>query len=106
MKMYSVLDQKAEVFMRPVFHRAHGEALRAFEVEASNPESVMCRFPEDFILFYIGEFNEQNGAITVLEPISLARATEFAGKSKVGPGDGELLGSAGNGQSAEPLSHQ
>lgn len=76
MKMYSIKDQAAEAFMTPFSARTHGEAIRGFYFEASNPESMIARSPADFYLFYIGEFHQDTGEFEPALPCALANGLE------------------------------
>lgn len=78
MRMYSIFDQKAEVFLQPVFFRAHGEAMRQLETELRNPESMMGAHPEDFVLFHVADFDVDTGVLSVVEPpLVLSRASDL-----------------------------
>lgn len=78
MKLYSVYDQKAESWGQPVFYRAHGEALRGLEDECRRPESIIAAHPEDFVMFYLGDFDETTGTLVVENsPLVLSRASEL-----------------------------
>ncbi len=77
MKMYSIYDTKAEAYMKPFFWRSHGEALRFFYDEAARDDSILSSHPEDFVLFYVGEFDENEGFFDAVEPtVSLGRASD------------------------------
>jgi len=65
--IFSVYDSKAETYGTPMFFPAKGQATRAFEDQANNPESVICNHPGDFTLFCIGEFNSDDGSIVPLD---------------------------------------
>ena len=57
----AVYDVKAEAFGRPIFVSAPGLAIRAFMDEIKNSESQMHRYPSDFRLFQLGEFDDGLG---------------------------------------------
>ena len=88
MKMYSVFDAKSGAWMRPIFANAHGEAIRFFQLEAERPDALMHKFGEDFVLFYIGEFDEEEGRVTGCEPLPLSRASEFTANSATAASEG------------------
>lgn len=77
----SVLDSKAGHFSRPVFSVAVGEALRGFQLECQNPESMLNRFPGDFRLFLVGAFNQVTGELEVQVPVEIGTALDFVGRS-------------------------
>lgn len=72
MELYvvSVYDLALAAFSRPVFVRSKGEALRSFQNEvnkASSTEgaSAIADHPQDFQLFYLGTFNDDDGRFTM-----------------------------------------
>lgn len=66
LKMFSIRDAKGEVFNQPWFAKTHGEAERNFRTLASKPDSMVSQFPEDFDLYYIGEYDDQSGKVEPL----------------------------------------
>lgn len=78
MNMYSVYDQKAEAYGQPIFLRTHGEAMRTLEDELARGDSLIAQHPEDFILFFVGHFDELSGVFTVEDtPLVLGRASSM-----------------------------
>lgn len=78
MKIYAIYDHATEAFGQPFFVKAQGQAVRSFRDECENPESQFAKHPGDFDLFYIGEYNEENGTITQQGTERVARASDFA----------------------------
>lgn len=60
-KVYSIYDVQAEIFQRPIFAVAEGEALRAFIDIAGSAEHAISKHPADYSLFYVGTWNDSNG---------------------------------------------
>jgi len=78
MKMYAVYDSKAEVHSAPFVVRTKGEAIRSFQEAANNKESHIGKYPEDYALFEIAEWNDENGVVTPHKaPIHIGGAREF-----------------------------
>ena len=76
--VFSVYDSKAEMFNQPMFFKAKGEALRAFEDEANRTESAIFKHPGDYTLFLIGDYDVETGLLTPLgTPQSLGLGVEF-----------------------------
>lgn len=69
-KMYAVRDVKAGYFLPPFLMLTDGEALRAFEEASINPQTPIGQHPEDFQLFFLGDYDEITGIIST-EPVSL-----------------------------------
>lgn len=79
MNMYAVFDQKAQAYGNPVFFRTHGEATRVLEDEILKGDTLIAKHPEDFVLFFIGHFDEVSGVMSVEDvPLTLGRASDLA----------------------------
>lgn len=60
----SVFDSKGSYFFDPFAVRTRAEAARHFMTSVTNPDNGMLyQHPEDFTLFYLGEFDELTGAV-------------------------------------------
>lgn len=78
LKVCSVLDAKVAAYNAPFFVRSRGEALRSWQSAVNDPETMMCKYPEDYTLFEIGEFDESTGTLVPASPhVSLGCAVEF-----------------------------
>lgn len=77
----AVHDQKLEAFARPVFVASEGVAMRSFadEVRRQAENNEMNRHPEDFALYALGTFNDQDGS---LNPLSAPRRLMTATQAK------------------------
>ena len=62
-RIYSIYDQKAEMHNFPMFVKMEGEALRAFADACNNPEHQYGRHPEDYLLTFLGEYDDELGTI-------------------------------------------
>lgn len=78
MKLFGIFDSKVEAFLRPFFARTAGEALRDFSQAVTDKDSAIGKFPGDFTLFELADFDEHNGKIVPLAtPKSLGIAIEY-----------------------------
>lgn len=66
-KMYSIRDSKAEIFYPPMFQKTHGEAERTFNKMVQDEKSMISQYPDDYDLYYIGEYDDQTGTINSLQ---------------------------------------
>lgn len=66
MQMFTIHDSKGEIFNPPYSSRSFGEAERIFSELQKNPESTISKYPEDFSLHHIGEYDDQTGEIAPL----------------------------------------
>lgn len=75
-KAFAIRDSKAGFFNQPFFQHSHGEAERSFKRLSNDVQSNISQFPEDFDLYYIGEYDNITGTITALEtPQHMIKAT-------------------------------
>lgn len=82
-KVFSVYDVKSEVYGRPFCAVAVGEALRAFKDLASDKNTTVGRYPDDFKLCQVGEFNDLTAEYKNHGPVTLGFASEFVGVAGV-----------------------
>ena len=66
MKLFAMLDIKANHYLQPFPEASTISALRGFEVAVNNSESIFSRFPDDFCLMELAEFDQQTGKIIPL----------------------------------------
>lgn len=57
-KVYSIRDAKGENFNPPFLKKTHGEAERDFTSLARDEKSNVAQYPEDYDLYYLGEYND------------------------------------------------
>lgn len=77
MKIYSILDTKLAEFNTPFFAKNDLIACRSFGDLVRDTRSTVCQHPEDFILFSIGTFDPDSGAVSPESPTQVAKAVDF-----------------------------
>ena len=75
--MFTVKDTKGEIFLSPFFLNATGLACRSFAETANDPQSMICRYPDDYTLFEIGYFDDQTGEVVNEDPHNLGAARTY-----------------------------
>lgn len=65
LKMFAVYDSKAECYDKPFCMLTKGECIRGFSEAAQDPKSHLGKYPGDYTLFEIGEYEQNTGNITV-----------------------------------------
>jgi len=63
MKLFAMFDRKAGFYMQPFPETSTVAALRGFEVAVNDSKSIFSRFPDDFCLMELAEFDQHSGAI-------------------------------------------
>lgn len=66
-KMFMILDAKADAFNLPFCMATRGLAVREFTEQANSKESMIGRYPDDYSLYEIAEFDTQDGKISPYE---------------------------------------
>lgn len=64
MKIFSIFDEKTEVYSKPFYELTIGSAIRVFSDAANDPQSPFSKHPEDYTLFLIGDFDDNTGEVT------------------------------------------
>ena len=65
-QMFSIYDEKSQVYS-PIYLYVHdGEALRDFMEAAADSQSKLSKYPSDFKIYKLGFFNDCTGVIESL----------------------------------------
>lgn len=70
MKLYSLLDTKAKVYGAPFAAPNDGIAGRLVMEALRDPQSMVAKYPNDFQLYCLGEYDEHTGEL-VQEKVQL-----------------------------------
>jgi hypothetical protein len=85
LKICTVYDSKAECYLQPFYCKSKGEALRSFIEISNDSKSQIGKYPEDFTLFELGEFDDSNANFRMYDAkVALGCALEFV---KTGSGN-------------------
>lgn len=74
MNVFTVFDSAASAYLEPFFAPTLEFALRGFREAVNKEGHQFAKFPEDYTLFHIGEFDQGTGALKPCEPRSLGVA--------------------------------
>lgn len=78
LKAFSIRDSKADVFNTPFFQKTHGEAERSFKQLIQDDKSMLSKYPEDYDLYFIGEYDDNTGKLVTLDtPQHLVKAMQL-----------------------------
>ena len=78
LKVYTVYDTKAEAYLQPFFSQSKGVAIRSFQEAVRDEKSNISKYPEDFTLFELGEYDDATSKFNLhITPQSLGVAVEF-----------------------------
>lgn len=77
-KVFSVYDVKAQTYANPFLFTHKGEAIRAFMTGATDKSTSLNKYPSDYKLYYLGEFDDQSGKLhSIPNPEYLNTASDF-----------------------------
>lgn len=77
MKIFTVHDAKASYYLPPFFARTKGEAVRTFTQAVNDPQHQIGQNHADYTLFEIGDYDEQTGVITAINPTPIGNGVDF-----------------------------
>jgi len=86
MKLFSMYDVKAQSFGQPFAESSTINAIRGFEIAVNDDtKSTLARFPDDFCLMELGDFDQNTGTITVPpHPLNLGSARSVLKQPSLG----------------------
>ena len=71
LKVFSIFDSKTNAFFPPICMKTVGEVERALTGHCNDPEHNFCKYAEDYTLFELGSWNDENGKYSLLPtPVS------------------------------------
>lgn len=68
MFIYSIFDKKAVSF-GPLFISENDDTAKRSVISSLYDESLLSRFPSDYCLYCLGEFNSDNGDVSGISPV-------------------------------------
>lgn len=80
-QVFTVFDSAAKAFLTPFFAPTVESAIRSFREIVNKEGHQFNRFPEDYTLFHVGEFDQVTGLLKAFDtPHSLGLALSFVSK--------------------------
>lgn len=78
LKIFSIYDSQAAAFLPPFFLTNEAVARRHFYDSANDPNHMFCMHPNDYTLFMLGTWDDDNGFFDLLQvSINMGLATIF-----------------------------
>lgn len=66
-KIFSIRDAKSEAYNLPFYQSTMGEAERMFRTTVNDEKTMLNKYPDDFDLYYLGEFDTNKGIFVSLD---------------------------------------
>lgn len=83
-KLFTIRDAKVGVYRTVMYHVHVGDALRTFQEMANDPQCNIAKYPDDFSLYQVGEFDEDSGQIEPMAPKFYGTGSEFKAGANMG----------------------
>lgn len=80
--IYSIYDTAAAGYMRPFFQQSDAQAVRIFSDLSIEAGHELAKHPEDYSLFRLAMFDDNDGKIESLHPECLITGLEAVAKSR------------------------
>jgi hypothetical protein len=78
LQVFSVFDKAVGAYLQPFFSRAKGEAVRSFADACNKSDHQFAQHGLDYVLMYMGEFDDVSGVFVCGEPTRIIGALECA----------------------------
>lgn len=66
-EIYAVYNRKAKFYERPFHAKSLGDAERHFEMAINDRTTFLNKYPEDYDLYYLGQFNDSTGQYELID---------------------------------------
>lgn len=86
LKLFSIFDLATGVYLTPFPARSEVDAMRQLAADKDNPQvkqTPIGQKPQDFALMYVGEFDDESGALRPVEPRRVALVGDLFASSTV-----------------------
>ncbi len=80
---FAIWDAAAEAYLPPMFMTTKGQAIRSFADAVNEEGHQFARHADDYTLFHVGQFNQDTGMFTPMEPDSMGNALTFVTRLEV-----------------------
>jgi len=82
LRALSVRDNAIDAFLPPFFVRTVDEGVRAFGAALGDSQHRFVSHPDDYVLYSVGQFDDNSGLLEPAEPARLLSAREMLARIK------------------------
>jgi len=76
LKVFSIRDNKLDTFTSLITHTHTGQAERTLMELARDKQTAIAKYPDDYTMYQIGEYDEQSGLMTSIQPVQVMSAIQ------------------------------
>lgn len=85
MRVFSLYDVKSECYLPVMCQETRGQAIRQISDVISDGRTQVSRYPEDFKLYELGEFDNKSGELkAMVPPAFVVSVVDIADQLKAG----------------------
>jgi len=84
-KVLAIRDRAANVFGQPIFVTATGAGIRSFSDAINGGDQTLTKHPEDFDLWELGVYTDNDGVFTQDKPFQVAVGKDLVVKAAGDP---------------------
>lgn len=83
LNIFAIKDIKHDSFANPFFSKNVPEAMRQIIMATDNPNSILAKFPQDFVLYQSGSFMEDTGRLVEFEdPVMISPVSSLLDRTR------------------------
>ena len=82
LEMFSIYDTKSETYFQPIFLMNEAMMLRQFADMANDKDCAISKHPEDYTLYHLGSWQDQDSKIKTINKTLIASAHEHVIQSR------------------------
>jgi len=90
MNVFTVYDSAARKYLEPFFAETVEVACRMFRALVNKEGHQFNRFPEDYTLFHIGSYNDDEGQLSPISPHSLGVGLTYVSRLQLMEGTNDV----------------
>lgn len=87
-EIYSIYDEKAAAYLQPFMMQTTAAAIRAITDCVTDPEHTFAKHAEDYTLYHLGSFNDENGHYKTETKLPIMTLLEIKASITVFPKNG------------------
>lgn len=61
LQVFSIFDSASGLYAQPSVMASKGVAIRSFTDQVNDTNSIVSKHPEDYCLYYLGDFDDETG---------------------------------------------
>lgn len=86
--MFMVFDKKTQVYDQPFMAMSFGAVERMMDKTVKEGKSIIAEYPDDFMIFHVGSFEETTGKIELIDHVPVGTVSDFV--TRVIPDESEV----------------